>query len=96
MKFSNKHPCPKKLGVPLLGGEHVILEHFKCLSFTVSYRRLMQTECPRAPLTYLNDRGVQKILGGLKFWPNGIFLGRKKTGIWGVLYFSSAQLNNNI
>ena len=37
--------------------------------------------------------GVQGIFGGLKFWPKGIFWGREF--LW-VLYFSSAQINNNI
>ena len=62
---------------------------------------------PGAPLTYFNDGGVRRIFLGLTFWPKGIFLGLWKTPgfFWvakttqkflGVLYFSSAQINNNI
>ena len=62
---------------------------------------------PGAPLTYFNDGGVRRIFLGLTFWPKGIFLGLWKTpgffwvakttqGFFGVLYFSSAQINNNI
>ena len=51
--------------------------------------------------------GVPRIFLGLTFWPKGIFiesmkdarifLGREnKTGIFCVLYFSSAKINNNI
>ena len=51
--------------------------------------------------------GVRRIFFGLTFWPKGIFLGLWKTpgffwvakttqGFFGVLYFSSAQINNNI
>ena len=60
-----------------------------------------------APLTYFNDGGVWRIFLGLTFWPKGIFLGLWKTpGFFGsqkqhrdifwILYFSSAQINNNI
>ena len=64
-------------------------------------------ESPWAPLTYFNDGGVRRIFLGLTFWPKGIFLGLWKTPdffgsrkqhrvfFW-VLYFSSAQINNNI
>ena len=54
---------------------------------------------PGAPLTYFNDGGggVRRIFWGLRFWPKGIFLGRENnTGIFWVLYSSSAQINNNI
>ena len=62
---------------------------------------------PGAPLTYFNDRGVRRILWGLTFWPKGIFLGLWKMprffwvaktteGFFWVLYFSSAQIKNNI
>ena len=59
---------------------------------------------PGAPFTYFTDGeeggeggGVRGIILGLKFWPKGIFLGLWKTrGIFGVLHFSSAQINNNI
>ena len=42
--------------------------------------------------------GVRRIFFGLTFWPKGIFLGRENNrGIFfGVLYFSSAQIKNNI
>ena len=65
--------------------------------------------CPGAPLTYFNDGGgglgVRRIFLGLTFWPKGSFLGLWKTpgffwvakttqGFFGVLYFSSAQINN--
>ena len=62
---------------------------------------------PGAPLTYFNDGGVRRIFLGLTFWPKGIFLGLWKTpgffgvaktteGFFWVLYFSSAQIKNNI
>ena len=55
------------------------------------------TQSPGAPLTYFNDGGVRRIFLGLTFWPKGIFLGLWKTpGFFWVLYFSSAQINNNI
>ena len=47
--------------------------------------------------------GVEGFFGGLKFWPKGsmkdagIIFGREKTrGSFWVLYFSSAQVNNDI
>ena len=65
---------------------------------------------PRGPLTYFNDGGgggVWRIFLGVTFWPKGIFWGLWKTlGFFGVakttqgflwvLYFSSAQIKNNI
>ena len=62
---------------------------------------------PGAPLTYFNDGEVRRIsfgsdivakrdfFGSMK--DAGIFLGRENnTGIFWVLYFSSAQIKNNI
>ena len=65
------------------------------------------TAFPGAPLTYFNAGGVRRIFWGLTFWPKGIFLDLWKTpglfwvakttqGFFWVLYFSSAQINNNI
>ena len=62
---------------------------------------------PGAPLTYFNDEGVRRIFLGLTFWPKGNFFGSMKDagifwvakitqGFFWVLYFSSAQINNNI
>ena len=66
---------------------------------------------PGAPLTYFNDGGgrggVRRIFLGLTFWPKRIFMGLWKTpgffwvaktteGFFLVLYFSSAQIKNNI
>ena len=67
----------------------------------------LSVQLPGTPLTYFNDGGVRRIFLGLIFWPKGIFLGLRKTlgffwvakttqGFVWVLYFSSAQINNNI
>ena len=41
--------------------------------------------------------GVRRIFLGVTFWPKGIFLGRENNrGIFWVLYFSSAQIKNNM
>ena len=52
---------------------------------------------PGAALKYFNDGGVQRIFLGVTFWPKGIFLGRENNReIFWVLYFSSAQIKNNM
>ena len=61
---------------------------------------------PGAPLTYFKDGGPKDFFGSDILAKRdsfgsvkdaGIFLGRENnTGIFWVLYFSSAQINNNI
>ena len=52
---------------------------------------------PGAALKYFNDGGVRRIFLGVTFWPKGIFLGRENNReIFWVLYFSSAQIKNNM
>ena len=70
-----------------------------------SYSRIWPI--PMARLKYFTDRGVQGIFRGLKFLPKGIFwVYQRRSDFFGSqkikrrdflgIYFSSAQINNNI
>ena len=85
----------------LLWFNPIVVTFLLFLPVSISYR------LPGAPLTYFNDGGVRRIFWGLTFWPKGIFWGLWKTpgffwvaktteGFFWVLYFSSAQIKNNI
>ena len=66
-----------------------------CIAFSRIWALRVKT--PGAALKYFNDGGVGRIFLGLTFWPKEIFLGRENNrGIFWVLYFSSAQIKNNM
>ena len=67
---------------------------------------ISQSQGPHSHIL-MTGGGVRRIFLGLTFWPKGIFWGLWKTpgffwvaktteGFFGVLYFSSAQIKNNM
>ena len=61
-----------------------------------------QSQGPHSHILLMGGREGKRFFWGLKFWPKGIFasmmLGffglQKKQGVFWVLYFSSAEINN--
>ena len=103
MKHSVRSLRPGGFPLELCGSESILVNETFGMIFETG-----RVSTPGTPLTYFNDGGgVQRIFLGLTFWPKGIFLGLWKTpgffwvakttqGFFWVLYFSSAQIKNNI